>query len=153
MQSRMSRVLVAGLCAVVLCLSGCSLVGADEIQFSDLQRQTREFMGWYETIKLTPQQEAVKKTALEAMPAPCCSEYSAYTCCCECNISRTIWGLSNYMIAKQGASAAQVTAKVKEWISFVNPKGFQGQACSTGGCPRPFKHGGCGGMNPGSVAF
>jgi len=94
MQSRMSRVLVAGLCAVVLCLSGCSLAGADEIQFSDLQRQTREFMGWHETIKLTPRQEAVKKAALEALPAPCCSEYSAYTCCCECNISRTIWGLS-----------------------------------------------------------
>ena len=45
----------------------------DTIRFTDVQKQTRQFMGWYETIKLTPEQDAVKKEALGAIPAPCCN--------------------------------------------------------------------------------
>ncbi len=104
-------------------------------------------MRWHAEIRLSPAQEAIKKAALEPIPAPCCSDNSAYTCCCSCNISRTIWGLSQYMIARQNASAEQVRAKVREWIAFVNPNGFSGTACYQGGCPRPFREGGCGGMN------
>ncbi len=117
------------------------------IEFRDLERQSREFMRWHAEIQLTPAQEAVKKAALDPIPAPCCSDNSAYTCCCSCNISRTIWGLSQYLIARQNASAEQVRAKVREWITFINPKGFSGEACYQGGCPRPFQEGGCGGMN------
>lgn len=104
-------------------------------------------MRWHAEISLTPAQEAVKKAALDPIPAPCCSDNSAYTCCCSCNISRTVWGLSQYMIAKQNASAEQVRRKVREWIAFINPRGFSGAACYQGGCPRPFREGGCGGMN------
>jgi hypothetical protein len=110
-------------------------------------------MEWYRTIKLTPQQEAVKKAALEPLPAPCCADNSAYTCCCQCNVSRTVWGLAHYMIAKQNAGARQVREKVQEWITFVNPKGYSGRSCYNGGCARPFANDGCGGMNAGKLVL
>jgi hypothetical protein len=144
----------AALAAIVMiAVAGWPLAGAEEIVFKDVKQQTGQFMEWYKTIKLTPQQESVKKAALTALPAPCCSDNTAYTCCCECNVSRTIWGLSHYLIAKQGASASQVTAKVKQWIAFVNPNGFEGKACYSGGCARPFAKDGCGGMNAAQVTF
>jgi hypothetical protein len=127
--------------------AACSLLGAREIVFDDAAAQSRQFIEWYQTIQLTPQQEAVKKAALEALPAPCCSDNSAYTCCCECNVSRTVWGLTHYMIAKQDAGVEQVQAKVREWISFVNPQGYSGKSCYNGGCARTFTNDGCGGMH------
>lgn len=138
--------LVAG--AGFVAAAGDTLRSA-EIEFRDVEAQSRQFMRWHEEVQLTAAQEAVKKEALGNIPAPCCSDNSAYTCCCPCNISRTIWGLSQYMIAKQNASADQVRSKVQEWIAFIGPKppdGFSGSACYTGHCPRPFKEGGCGGM-------
>ncbi len=135
--------LTAGASATVL--GGCNL--SAEIRFSDVEAQSREFMEWERAVKLTPEQEQIKKAALEAIPAPCCSDNSAYTCCCPCNVSRTIWGLSNYMIARQDADAAAVRAKVEEWVAFVNPAGYSGVTCYTGGCARPFHKDGCGGMD------
>ena len=139
--------LTAGVSATAF--GGCRL--AAEIRFSDAAAQSREFMEWERTVKLTPEQEEVKKAALGAIPAPCCSDNSAYTCCCPCNVSRTIWGLSNYMIAKQDADAEAVRAKVKEWVAFVNPGGYSGATCYTGGCARPFHQDGCGGMDAGRL--
>ena len=127
--------------------------GDGEIVFSDVQSQTGQFMDWEQTIRLTPEQEAIKKQALGAMPAPCCSDNSAYTCCCPCNLSRTIWGLANYLIAEQGAGVKKVQAKTTEWVAFVNPEGFSGDVCYRGGCPRPFKNNGCGGMKANQVNF
>ena len=145
--------IIAGLIAVVV-FSAVSLSAAkDEIVFDDVKARTQQFMEWEKTIRLTPEQEAVKKAALTAMPAPCCDDNSAYTCCCSCNVSRTIWGLSNYMIAEQGADAKMVQAKVNEWITFVNPNGFSGRTCYTRGCGRAFKHDGCGGMRRSQVVF
>ena len=121
-----------------------------EIEFHDVEAQSRQFMRWHEEISLSTSQEAVKKAALGNIPAPCCADNSAYTCCCPCNISRTIWGLSQYMIAKQNASADQVRSKVQEWIAFIGPKppeGFSGTGCYTRQCPMPFNKGGCGGMS------
>ena len=120
---------------------------AADIEFRDVEVQSRQFMRWYTEIRLSSAQEAIKKAALDPVPAPCCSDNSAYTCCCTCNISRTIWGLSQYMIATKNATAEQVRAKVREWIGFINTKGFSGSACYTGGCARPFSEDGCGGMN------
>ena len=138
----------------VIALSVASLSATkDAIVFDDAKAQTRQFMDWEKTIRLTPQQEAIKKDALTRMPAPCCDDNSAYTCCCSCNVSRTIWGLSNYLIAKQGADAAIVEKRVNEWITFVNPNGYGGKACYAGGCARAFKHDGCGGMRRGNVVF
>ncbi len=135
------------ICLAAAVAASCSLLGAGEIVFDDVAAQSRQFMEWHRTIKLTPAQEAVKKAALEALPAPCCSDNSAYTCCCECNVSRTVWGLSQYMIAKQDANAEQVREKVREWIAFVNPAGFSGKSCYNGGCARKFSNDGCGGMS------
>ena len=133
---------------------GCASLGADEIVFDDVERQTRQFIEWQQTIALTPEQEAVKREALEALPAPCCSDNSAYTCCCPCNISRSSWGLANHLIAERGTSAEEVRSKVDEWTKFINPNGYGGKACYTrGGCQRPFHQDGCGGMNPDQPVF
>lgn len=119
---------------------------ADEVVFRDAETQTRQFMEWERTIRLSPEQQQIKKDALSSIPAPCCSDKSAYTCCCPCNMSRGIWGLANHMIAKRNADAAAVRAKTKEWIAFINPNGYDGKACYTGRCARPFRQDGCGGM-------
>ena len=114
--------------------------------FRDPATQSREFMGYYHTIELTDEQEAIKKEVLGAMPAACCSGSTAYTCCCPCNLSKTIWGLSNYAIAKHGADAKQLRVAVDAWMGFVNPNGFRGNACYQGGCDSSISGGGCGAM-------
>lgn len=151
MRIRESLAVALSLATVFLAVKG--LAGAGEIVFTDAKVQSRQFIEWYRTIKLTPEQEGVKKSALQALRADCCSDKTAYTCCCECNISRTIWGLSQYMIAKQGATAEKVREKVQQWLSFINPNGFSGQACYRGGCGRPFAHDGCGGMRADTLVF
>lgn len=114
--------------------------------FRDPAIQSREFIGYYHTIELTDVQEALKKEVLGAMPAACCSGSTAYTCCCPCNLSKTIWGLSNYAIARHGADAKQLRAAVDAWMGFVNANGFGGNACYQGGCNSAMSGGGCGGM-------
>ena len=121
----------------------------DGVSFHDVESQTRQFFEYEKGIQLTAVQEAVKKEALIAIPAPCCSDNTAYTCCCPCNLARSIWGLSNHLIAKEGADVATVRAKVQEWVAFVNPDGYSGDVCYVnGGCNRPFHQNGCGGMSP-----
>ena len=150
-----TAILSAGVVLTMFLSGGAYSASSDEIVFSDVEAQTRQFMEWERTIRLTPEQEALKKEALGAIPAPCCSDNSAYTCCCPCNVSRTIWGLSNYLITKQNASAEKVRAMVTEWIGYVNPGGYKsGDTCYRGGgCRRAFKHDGCGGMSAGHVVF
>lgn len=126
--------------------------GAAAIRFHDARAQTVEFMGYYESIPLTATQERVKEEALRPLPAPCCSEFSALTCCCECNLSRSVWGLSHYLIT-QGHGAEEVRRSVQQWLAFVNPDGHSGRACTSGRCGRPFAQDGCGGMNPSALVF
>lgn len=136
--------------ALILALSGYAAAsktgGDDMIDFTDVPAQSEQFIEWESTIELTPEQEAIKKQALEAIPAPCCSDNTAYTCCCPCNMSKTVWGLSNWLIAEKGASADEVRTKAQEWIAAINPDGFSGDVCYTGGCGRPMHQNGCGGM-------
>ena len=120
----------------------------DEVEFTDVHKHTKEFIGYFQTIKLTAEQESVKREALSTLPAVCCSNNSAYTCCCVCNLSRTVWGLSNHLIAERGFDAKAVRAAVVEWTTFVNPDGFSGDSCFRGGCGRSFAQNGCGGMRP-----
>lgn len=127
--------------------------GADPVPFVDLKEQTAEFIRLEKSITLTAAQEAIKKEALEAIPAPCCSDNTAYTCCCPCNMSLAIWGLSNLLITEHGFDADQVRTKVQAWIEFIGPDGFSGRVCYTGGCMRPFSKNGCGGMVPGKVIW
>ena len=126
---------------------------ATDTKFTDVQAQTKEFIGYYNSIKLSPEQEAIKTAALKPLPAPCCSSFSMATCCCKCNLSKSIWGLSNYLIAKQNYNTVQVREAAQKWVKFVNKAGYSGIVCSTGGCDRPFKNDGCGGMNENEIAF
>ncbi len=126
---------------------------ASPIEFTDVREQTLEFIGYNDSIRLTPEQEAIKKKALTAIPAPCCSDNTVYTCCCPCNMAKTWWGLANHLIANEGYDAEQVQAAVEEWIEFIGPEGFSGNSCYTGGCMRPFHRNGCGGMHQGNVVF
>ena len=141
---KISAALLSGL----LVVSGLAFASAPAKKgaFTDVKAQTEEFIGYYQSIKLTPAQEAVKREALTRIPAPCCSENTAYTCCCPCNLAKSIWGLSNHLIAKKGADAKQVEKAVREWVTVINPKGYAGNTCGTGGRGKPFKDSGCGGM-------
>lgn len=126
---------------------------ADSIEFADVRQQSREFIEYYHAITLTPEQEAIKREALSALPAPCCSDNSAYTCCCPCNMAKTWWGLAAHLIVDKGHDAERVRDKVAEWIEVINPDGFSGDACYTRGCFRPFRENGCGGMHDEEVIF
>jgi hypothetical protein len=143
----------AVLAAMALAALSLTAEDADPVPFADLERQTQEFIGYESSIQLTPEQEAIKREALEALPAPCCSDNTAYTCCCPCNMSLSIWGLSHLLIARHGYDAEQVRAKVEEWVAAINPDGHSGDVCYKGGCGRPFRHNGCGGMARGRVPW
>lgn len=149
------RLLMVGTTAVLALslLASPMAAVAVELELTDVERQTREFMAYNESIELTDEQEAVHREALSKIPAPCCSDRSAYTCCCQCNAARTWWGLSKHLIADLGYDADEVRAKVVEWFELTNPSGYSGRACYTGGCARPFRQDGCGGMTPSRLAF
>ena len=95
----------------------------------------------------------MRREALEALPAPCCENFSAATCCCECNMARATWGLAKHLIVEKGYDAATVRTAVADWHRAINPGGFSGDACFTSGCGRPFAKNGCGGMNEGALVF
>lgn len=115
--------------------------------------ETEQFLSWYRTIELTAEQESLRVQALSELPAPCCKEFSAATCCCSCNMARAGWGLAKHLIVEQGATAEQVRAEVAAWHRAINPGGFSGDACFTGGCGRPFAKNGCGGMKETELVF
>jgi hypothetical protein len=119
---------------------------ATDLVFTDARAQAREFIAHYRSIELTYEQEQIKVQALAALPAPCCSEYTMATCCCPCNMAKSVWGLSAWLITEKGYGVEQVRQAAVDWIEFINPHGFTGTACSKGRCPRPFTHDGCGGM-------
>lgn len=146
---RPTLILAAALAVVLLSYglyAGTALSAEGGVEFTDVRSQAREFIGYYHSIELTPEQEAVKEQALTQLPAPCCSDNSAYTCCCPCNMAKSVWGLSNYLIAEKGYDAEQVEKAAQEWFAFINPEGFSGDVCYRGGCNRSWAEGGCGGM-------
>jgi hypothetical protein len=122
-------------------------------EFADVKARTHEFIRYEKSIALTPRQEQVKQTALRSIPAPCCKEYSIATCCCPCNLARTVWGLANYATARLGYDASQTRALVLDWLRATNPAGYSGDACDRGGCPKRFAANGCGGMEEDALVF
>ena len=124
-----------------------------ELHFHDVRAQTEEFLRYYDEIELTEAQVQIYRDALTPLPAPCCSDRSALTCCCPCNQARTWWGLTKHLIVERGYDAEQTRAKVAEWFEFTHPEGSSGDACYKGRCPLPFAKDGCGGMRPGTVTF
>ena len=147
--------LVVGLLAALGIAAGVALAAPARpakasdrtIEFRNVRTDAERFIDYSNSIRLTPAQERIKAEALEGIPAPCCSEYTMATCCCPCNLAKSAWGLSNYLIAKKGASAGEVRVAVQRWLKVVNPGGFSGDVCSKGGCNRPFRQNGCGGMD------
>ena len=127
-------------------------------------QNTAQFIGYFSTYTLTADQEAVKKDALTALEAPCCDDYTMYTCCCDCNLAKSVWGLSNYLIVEKGMDATGVRDAALQWLQFIRPDHYrvvefekQGidpqtyglwhvESCYEGRCELPFSQGGCGGM-------
>jgi hypothetical protein len=137
------------ICLVILILFLSSLSAGtsnQDLQFTDVKKQTEEFIGYYHSIKLTPEQEGVKTEALKAMPAACCKEFSQATCCCICNLSKSVWGLSKHLIANKNYTAVQVREAAQKWIDFTHPNGYAGDSCSSRRCGQAFHKDGCGGM-------
>lgn len=118
----------------------------------DVRALTARYIGWSDSILLTPEQQQIKAEVLSSIPTVCCSKFSMLTCCCACNMAKTIWGLSNHMLAHEGADARKLRAAVLGWTRLVG-KGFTGDACLAGGCGRPFAKNGCGGMDSEKVTF
>lgn len=133
---------------------------------------TQQFIDWYNSIELSTEQQAIWDAALSPLAAPCCDEYPMSTCCCECNLARSIWGLSAYLIRENGYGADQVQEAALQWLHFIRPDyyvaiglekegiapglyGFTSEStCFSDHCDRPFysetgsEHlGGCGGMD------
>lgn len=158
---RFSDVLVIGVIALgVIGYGDASLYGAESTsgpsgakaesgvhRFSDARSQAAEFIAYESSLALTPEQSTIMNEALSSIPAPCCKEYSIATCCCPCNLAKSAWGLSKVLITRDHATAPQVSAAVREWLQFTNPRGYTGDACFTDGCDRAFDKNGCGGMN------
>lgn len=117
------------------------------LDFNDVPTRAKEFIGYYHSISLTPEQQKLKERALGAIAAPCCKDYSILTCCCPCNLAKTVWGLAQHAIAKRGYDEAQLKKAVLGWLRAVNASGFSGTACYQGGCGKAFAANGCGGMD------
>lgn len=133
---------------------------------------TQQFIDWYNVIDLTSAQRALRDGALRPLVAPCCDEYPMTTCCCECNLSRSVWGLSAYLIRDKGYNTVnQLQEAILQWLHFIRPDyyvasslekevkiprafGLSTQSsCFTDRCDLPFYSkpeylhlGGCGGM-------
>ncbi|MCK4355759.1 hypothetical protein KAW44_01610 [Candidatus Bipolaricaulota bacterium] len=132
---------------------------------------TQQFIDWYNAINLTSAQQALRDGALRPLVAPCCDEYPMSTCCCECNLSRSVWGLSAYLITEKGYTVDQLQEAILQWLHFIRPDYYVASAleeegkiprvfglstqssCYTDRCNLPFYReteylhlGGCGGM-------
>ncbi len=128
-------------------------------------QNTAQFIDYFNNYKLTPDQDAIKQEALTALEAPCCDDKTMYTCCCDCNLAKSVWGLSNYLIIEKGLDASGVRAAALQWLQFIRPDHYrvmeleaQGEdpkayglwhieSCYEGRCELPFSQAGCGGMN------
>jgi hypothetical protein len=117
------------------------------VVFSGTRDETKRFIEYYQSIRLTPEQEQVKVEALASIPAPCCSENPLATCCCPCNMAKAAWGLSAWLISEKSYGVVQVRQAARDWLAAANPGGFSGDACANGGCTRPIRENGCGGMD------
>lgn len=117
----------------------------------DFRAEAAKYIGYYNSLRLTPEQEEIKNTALSRMPAPCCADNTMATCCCPCNMAKAVWGLSAHLIVEEGYDADRLEKTVRTWLADANPNGSSGKACYTGGCTRSFDQDGCGGMIEGYI--
>jgi len=125
---------------------------------------TRRFIDYYNTATLTARQKAMMQEALLPLKAPCCDDNSMTTCCCPCNLAKSVWGLSSYLIVEEKYGVDQVGEAALEWLRFIHSNYYVVQElrnrgvdpgtyglshenpCYAGLCELPFVDGGCGGM-------
>src|SRR5215470_6804111 len=96
------------LLAALLLEGAAKAAPAQKARFFDAPSQAAEFIGYNRSIDLSPAQKKLRERALSGIPAPCCEKFSAATCCCPCNLAKSVWGLSNYMIAREDANLPQI---------------------------------------------
>lgn len=121
------------------------------ITHASVHERATEYVSYNNSLTLTADQKRVMDEALSEIPAPCCSEFSIATCCCPCNLAKSVWGLTKFLITHEHAGVLEITAAVKDWMRLMNPGGFTGDACTKGHCNRPFDKNGCGGMNENDI--
>ncbi len=125
---------------------------------------TQQFISYYNATRLTPAQKSIMQDALLPLKAPCCDDNSMATCCCPCNLAKSVWGLSSYLIVEKNYDADQVRESALEWLHFIHSNYYIIQElksrgvdpatyglshenpCYVGKCELPFMQGGCGGM-------
>ena len=196
-EGRTALGLLQGVCFLLILITGMMLVGcgeppeeeglnpADRIWAEIIPEEgtvtgygillaldnTQQFIDWYNSIALSAEEQAMRDAALSSLVAPCCDDYPMSTCCCECNLARSVWGLSAYLITEKGYEVGQVQEASSQWLHFIRPDYYVASAlveeginprqfgfttedsCYTGGCNLPFYSrtssghlGGCGGM-------
>jgi phage shock protein E len=127
-------------------------------------RDTAQFIEWFYDIELTDTERTVMEDALSELVAPCCDDNSAATCCCECNLARSVWGLAAYLIREKGFTVEDVREAAHDWLRFARPDYYLAAAlveegsspqeyglttngsCYRGLCEFPVTEGGCAGM-------
>lgn len=125
---------------------------------------TQLLIDWFTSIPLLPEEQAIMEQALVTIPAPCCDDNSAATCCCECNLARSVWGLSAYLIQEKGYGIEAVREAARQWLQLargdyyiaaaLKVRGYFPQdydltthgSCYRGMCEFPLTQGGCAGM-------
>ncbi|MBC8262676.1 MAG: hypothetical protein H8E47_00945, partial [Anaerolineales bacterium] len=61
---------------------------------------TQQLINYYNAIRLTSEQKSILQDALLPLKAPCCDDNPMSTCCCPCNLAKSVWGLSSYLIVE-----------------------------------------------------
>ena len=120
---------------------------------------TQKFINYNKSIMLTARQKDIRHRALAELKAPCCDDNSADTCCCPCNLSKSVWGLTKYVISEKGFDVQQTRKSALEWLMFtrsnyyivrellngrVAPAKFdlvEESSCYVGKCELPFVDG------------
>ncbi|RMG47245.1 MAG: hypothetical protein D6718_04135 [Acidobacteria bacterium] len=143
---RRARLVAGGLCAALILMTAPVLRAAETAPGPEARKAELErLIAFDRATKLDAEQQKVMAEALSPMPAPCCSDFSAATCCCKCNLARAMWGRAKQLVLA-GRSAAEVRKGVHDWLARMNPSGFAGDACHKGHCGRGVSKDGCGGM-------
>lgn len=125
---------------------------------------TQRFIDYYNAVTLTPEQESTMRNALLPLKAPCCDDNPMATCCCPCNLAKSVWGLSSYLILEKNYDADRVRESALQWLRFtysnyyviqelknrgIDPGTYglsHENPCYVGKCELPFVDAGCGGM-------
>lgn len=125
---------------------------------------TQQFIDYYDSGRLTPEQESMVQDALLPLAAPCCDDNSMATCCCPCNLAKAVWGLSGYLVAEKNYDVGQVGESALQWLRFIRGDYYVAQelrkkgkdptefglpredSCYADACDLSFADAGCGGM-------